>query len=466
MSAPANAVKNVIKAANVAANAAANAVTPAKTPFKMSGKGIFIVGIIVLLILTGLILFYVFSWASKDTLVSDGTVAATLAKQRASLEAITMSAPNSFYNAMNQPSSPVYLAEDEQYLINLCPLTASISGYIGPLADGVFDINAYLQKAFAAGIRSFVLPISTYYDDNKMAPNWPLSGSPAIVYRDANGTIQSLNGLTVAAFCEALMLKKATNPAQANEPILLYLHGIDGHIPDPKQDELKYVNFTSSIAQGLASLDPKNGKTYRLTTAEGVGSVVGGANQSTILTNIPLTKLQNKILIFTNFDVSVGMKNAYSKIHPRLSDYTNFVYSPLSSAKKAGNAYSIHMSDITADYTAEYNATWLATLQDPLDAVPSATDVNNAIGICVQCIPLPLISTGMPPSLAAIYSQWGGYAFRVREGSPRTEGFQVAAPSRGNTRFKKPKPIVPMKPSAKLNARVDPGMEPGQIPVR
>jgi hypothetical protein len=440
------------------------------------------VGIVIMIVIGIVAMYYSFTYAAKDPRVASGPVGIALRARVKELSEITMIGTNSFYNAIGQQTSPVYMERKERFLVNIVPLTASIGGYLGPLLNGVFDVNTYLQRAFNAGIRSFVLPISHYYDDNKMAPNWPLSGSPAIAYRGTDGKILSLNGISVKTFCSALVQYKSVNWSQANEPILLYLHGVDGYIPDSSTNELAYVNFMNQIAVGLAPLDP-----FRLTTLQSVpGSLVGAENQTKLLTQAPLSEFQNKILIFTNFDITRGLKKAYNKIRPTLSEYTNFRYGTGSAAISV----SVHLSDVKPSFTDDHRTHWVMTLLDSVDTVPTPTNVNNAVNIGVQCIPMPFISSDSlsvdsknPGSankdLTTIYKQWGGYAFRVRNGGGvsnftdyTSEGFDVPAPtSAKTTRFVAPDPIVPMTPSTNLNATIatppgQPPLQPGQIPVR
>jgi len=456
----------------------------AQAPAPMLSRAVaMIIGVILFILFCIVIFSLIMKKAASDTRVSDSLVNSALTSRRETINNASIGGVNSLYGSMNQSNSPVYMTADEQRLVNLCPLTASVGGYLGPLQDGVFDAPAYLDKAFNAGIRSFVLPISVYYDDNKTSTNWPLSGTPAIVYRNINGTILSLNGMNLKTFCEALVQKKSVNAAQAEEPIILYLHGVTGNIPDLANDEENYVKFTSKIAEGLSPLE-----TFRLRTVQGVGSVVGGAAQNKLLTQVMLTDLKNTILVFTNFNINAGMKLAYAKINPKLSEYVNFVYTPLTSTETSTMlCRSIHISDVKATFTDTYRTSWLMTLEDHLGTIQTPKNVDNAINITVQCIPMPFLSGYAAlgtdkkkaalkdlSDLTAVYKQWGGYAFRLRQGSsnPVAEGFStdVEQAPKVNARFSSPPPIVPMKPSATLNARVpqpagEPPLAPGMISV-
>lgn len=408
--------------------------------------------LIIALFLLCLILYFIITYSlratAKDPRVVDANIASTLALRSVALDSVAKSGQNSLYGSLINT-----LEVSEQYLVNLCPLTASLGGYIGPLLSGVFNADYYLRTALRAGIRSFFIPISIYYDDNKNLPNWPKSRSPAIVCRDSNGTILSLNGLTIQSFCESLVKYKATNVTQAEEPILLFLDAVQGHVPDSSKDEKAYVQFTCEIAKSLASLQP-----YRLTTIGGYGSAVGGKRQGEILTQIHLSDLVNKILIFTNFEVDVATKNAYASFEPKLYNYANFVYSSYASTGTTGTlgsaarSFSIHRGDVAGskiDWSGNARISWYSTSLDDLSSLPDASSVNKLTTTGIQCIPLPFISVDSPV-LDDIYKQWGGYAWIVKPESAR---------------YTKPSPIVPQNPSVAMNARVSPELQPGQTKI-
>jgi len=426
------------------------------------------IGLVLVLIFFIVVFSLIVQESATPPRVYDPLVQAAIIRRQKDMN--SLGGINSFYSSMTQTSSPVYLAPNERYLVNLCPLTASVGGYLGPLQDGVFEPSTFIEKALNAGIRSFVLPISVYYDDNKIQPNWPLSGTPTIVYRDAQGTILSLNGLKLLTFCQLLVQKKSVNSAQANEPILLFLNGVKGELPT---QEPAYVKFTSLIAEALKPID-----NYRMGTAQGLGSVTGGNNQDKILTQIPLTELANKIIVFTNFNITAGLKKAYNNIRPTLADYTNFVYSPLTSTETSTRlCKSVHIADVKPSFTTDYRTSWISTLEDHVGVIHKPEDVNRAIVTGVQCVPLPFLSAHVPvlidpktkqpgadaSDLMKIYKQWGGFAFRVRQGDS-ADSFVNETPK--NARYSSPEPVVPMKPATTLNARVDDDAAPGMLVVK
>jgi len=347
------------------------------------------------------------------------------------------------------------LEEGERYLVNLCPLTASLGGYIGSAEPGAFYSEIYIQHALRAGIRSFVLPISTYLDDNKYPPNWPLSGDPAIVCRDSNGKIISLNGLSVKKFCSDLMTYMSENSMQANEPIILYIQETEEYIPDKIGQEEKYVKFMSKIARELDVIPVER----RLTTLGGYGSGVGSANESVILTQIPLSNLKGKFIIMTNFDTKPALKPVYKNITPSLDNYVNFTVKPVVAANAglnvntANSSRSLRLADVKTtkiNWADQARTVWhMTTLDNPL-ATPPADTLEIAVKSGIQMIPVPFFMTNKVDELKPIWDTWKGYAWRLKVPSAR---------------YLKPAPVVPQPAKAQMNARVDSSLQPGQVAV-
>ena len=345
------------------------------------------------------------------------------------------------------------LEEGERYLVNLCPLTASLGGYIGSAEPGAFYSEIYIQHALRAGIRSFVLPISTYLDDNKFPPNWPLSGDPAIVCRDLKGKIISLNGLSIKKFCSDLMTYMTENAAQANEPIILYIHETEEYVPDKIAQEEKYVKFMSKIARELDVIPVEK----RLTVLGGYGSGVGSANESVILTQIPLSDLKGKFIIMTNFDTKPGLKPLYKKITPVLDNYINFTVKPVVAANAglnvntANSTRSLRLADVKTtkiNWSDQARTVWhMTTLDNPL-ATPPADTTDLAVKSGIQMIPVPFFMTNKVEEVKPIWDAWKGYAWRLK----------VPA-----ARYLKPAPVVPQPAKAQMNARVDSSLQPGQV---
>ena len=302
------------------------------------------------------------------------------------------------------------LEEGERYLVNLCPLTASLGGYIGSAEPGAFYSEIYIQHALRAGIRSFVLPISTYLDDNKYPPNWP---------------------------------------------IILYIHETEEYVPDKIGQEEKYVKFMSKIARELDVIPVER----RLTTLGGYGSGVGSANESVILTQIPLSNLKGKFIIMTNFDTKPALKTAYKNITPSLDNYVNFTVYPVVAANAglnvntANSSRSLRLADVKTtkiNWSDQARTVWhMTTLDNPL-ATPPADTTDLAVKSGIQMIPVPFFMTNKVEEVKPIWDAWKGYAWRLK----------VPA-----ARYLKPAPVVPQPAKAQMNARVDSSLQPGQVAI-
>jgi len=433
-------------------------------PSPVIGK---VLGTVVALLLLCLVIYYttatVIQYSSLDPRTADTNVKVAMKSRVEELDLIDTSGVNlvrydgqkSLYNDLLKT-----ININQQYLVNLCPLTAAIGGYMGPLRDGVFNGTYYVKRALRAGIRSFVLPISTYLDDNKMPPNWPKSRKPAIVCRNDDGVIMSLNGFSVGQFCTALIQYKSVNIAQKDEPILIYLDGVPGHIPNMTSAEKDYVQFMSDIASELEPLEP-----YRLTTLKNYGSAVGGKIQDKILTQVMLEDFKNKILIFTNFNVDVETKGAYAAVTPKLYNYVNFIYKPISAATISTEVPSgsrcIRILDVSGsqvDWTSQARTSWHVTLLDSIIKIPDAKMVDFVTKTGIHGVPIPFLFydtrakqskavQAQLDNISEMYKQWNGYAWRMKPEAAR---------------YTKPAEVTPLTPSARLNARVDNSLQPGQ----
>lgn len=347
------------------------------------------------------------------------------------------------------------LEPGERFLVNLCPLTASLGGYIGTEDPGIFTSDFYVQSALRAGVRSFVLPISVYIDDNKFPPKWPLSGMPAIVCRNANGKILSANGLSVKEFCNHVMTFMNENPDQADEPILLYIQETTGYVPNPVSQEKKYVTLMSNIAKEIQVIPEDR----RLVVLGGYGSAIRSENEAAILTQIPLTELKSKFIIFTNFDTKIALKTPYANITPKLMDYVNFTVKPVIAQNAGLNVSSgsacrsLKLTDVSGskvNWSDQARIVWHMTTQDDALIMQGDDAINYATRAGIQMIPIPIFMTKDIETVKNVWKKWGGYAWRLKE---------------KDTRYMKPAPIVPQAPSAKMNARVSPNMQPGIVAV-
>jgi len=353
------------------------------------------------------------------------------------------------------------LAPNQQYLVNFSPLTGYLAGYIGPVNGGTFDPNAYLTAAFNAGIRSFVLPISTYIDNNKTPDSgWPYAGEPAVVCRDASGTIISSNGMSISDFVNAILQTRGVNSYYAAEPIFLFLEEVPGYVPDHVKQEQLYVKFMSKIAAQLSALD-RGARIIQLDGFGQLGSLVGGEREKELLTLIPVQNFFNRVVIFTNFKTRLATKSAYAGMPKSLHEYANFIYK--SNTNTDGNisanqsSKSISIDDISGSQISWVNATqssiYIAEPSAPL-SIPDSALVNNALRQGVQIIPLPFFFHD-PAQTKALFDLWKGSSARVKPVSDPNANL-----------FTRPDPVVPAQPSQVMNARVSPDAQPGQVVIR
>jgi len=407
-----------------------------------------VIGVLFIILLAYLI-YSVTQKAVTPPDASPATVAMVVATQVSSQQTQTpqLVAANSLYNSLLS-SVPA----NQQYLANIQPLTAYLPGYLGPLQSGVFVPETYFLKALQAGIRAFFIPIGLYTDDNKQPPNFPLSGTPAMVARDNNGTIQSLNGMSLDTILGNIVTYRSSeNSSQLQEPIILYIHADSAHLPDPVKQEAAYVMCMQKIATSLKAIHM-----YRLTNLGPYGSAVGGHNEAAILTQTTLQDLQSKILIFTNFNTKVQLKDAYQHMEPVLDEYVNFIYKPLSSSNSGSIAATgsriVNLADISGsqvNWADQARSVWYLATQSDMSSPPSPSLVSAALTSGIHSIPLPFFMTPNA-TMKPIWDIWQGYAWKIKPESAR---------------YTKPDPVVPATPSAAMNARVSSDLQPGQTSV-
>jgi hypothetical protein len=404
---------------------------------------------IVLILALAYAIYYAAQQSRTPPIASPQVIAAKQAEQMARVEAdAKLVGANSLYNSLLTT-----VPRNQHYLANLQPLTAYLPGYLGPPNAGVFVPDTYCLKALQAGIRAFFIPISVYVDDNKQPPAFPSSGTPAIVARDTNGTVQSLNGLSLDTFlANILVFRSSENSAQLAEPILLYLHADTAHLPDPVKQETAYVLIMQKLATSLRAIDR-----YRLTNLGPYGSATGGQNEAAILTQTHISDLQSKILIFTNFNTKLQLKKAYADMTPMLHEYANFIYQPITAAN-SGTVASVgsrilSLADVSGsqvNWTDQARSVWHIATQADMTVPPSAATVSAALMSGIQSTPLPFFM--LPAAtMKPLWELWQGYAWAIKP-----EG----------ARYTKPDPIVPATPSAAMNARVSNDLQPGQTLVQ
>jgi len=350
------------------------------------------------------------------------------------------------------------IPRNQQYLVNFSPITGYLAGYIGPEKGGVFNPTMYLTTAFKAGIRSFVLPISTYNDNNKTPESgWPYSGNPAVVCRDESGTIISTNGMSVRQFVEAILQNRGVHSYYEQEPIYLFLEEVTNYVPDKVKDENNYVSFMNKIAADLSALDSTNLRILRFDDFGELGSLIGGERERELLTMIPVEHFYNKIIISTNFNTRLVHKSAY-KNHPKtLHEYVNFIYKPMSDTNTTNNASkNISMNDIRGsqiNWLAASQATlYIAENPSPL-SIPDASSVSRALSQGIQIIPIPFLFNKLTDT-KEVFALWKATSALVKPVGNAQDNL-----------FTKPEPIVPSQPNEKMNARVSPQHQPGQLVI-
>lgn len=421
--------------------------SPKLDPHVLKVFGMILLALLIL-VAVGYVSYYTIRESRKEPPMTADNVALTQGKRMEEIKKEELDGSKSLYKDLIKELGP-----NEQYLVNLCPLTASLGGYIGGLekgGPGVFYSDFYIQNALRAGIRSFVLPISVYVDDNKTPPNWPYSGDPAIVARDNSGKIISLNATSVKQVCSDIIRFNSLNPRQSDEPILLFIMEEKGYLPDSVKEENKYARILSTLGDELNVIP----ESMRLTNLGSYGSGVGSENESTILTQITLNQLKSKIIIFTDFQTKIGLKPVYSNNNPTLHNFVNFTIKPII-AQNAGlnvgsGARSLKLSEISGssvDWKDQTRTVFHIASENYNLTIPDTNLVDGAVKAGVQVTPIPFFTDTLA-SLKPIWEQWKGYAWRVKE-----------------DRYVKPPEVVPAKPSAKMNARVSEDKQPGQIVV-
>jgi hypothetical protein len=245
------------------------------------------------------------------------------------------------------------------------------------------------------------------------------------------------------------------NPDQANEPILLYIHETPGYVPNSITEEKKYVSLMSNIAKELDVIP----KERRLLVVGGYGSAVRSENEAAILTQIPLTELKSKFIIFTNFESKIALKTAYNDVTPKLMDYVNFTVKPVIAQNiglsvSAGSACrSLRLSDVSGskvNWSDQARTVWHMTTQDDPLVMPSADSIAYGTKVGIQMIPVPIFMTKEVDVLKKVWATWNSYAWRLKE---------------KDARYLKPQQVEPQAPSAKMNARVAPNLQPGMVAV-
>lgn len=328
-------------------------------------------------------------------------------------------------------------AERQNYLINLCPLTVRLPGYLGPLRGGIFDEKEGVRIAVAAGARGFFIPLSYYVDGTKQPPLYPESQKPAIVARAATGEFISKN----AAFLEAVLKEIILAKGSVNEPFLVFLHA-DDTVPNSRTKEVAYSAYCSAVAEACMQLQPHLPKQVGQ-----LGYTQKGRGNQTLMLQAPIQMLSQNIVLCTNLDVSMEDDPKYKGT--KLSDFVNILYSTEDTSVEGAKLVSLD-SVMAAGDTFRKSARIQFTIGLPAnEQVPTATQVQQALAEGIQCVPLDLLANA--EALKDVWTLWQGAGWI---GKPEA------------LRYTKPQEIVPQKPSAVLNAKVDGAQFAGQLVVR
>lgn len=333
------------------------------------------------------------------------------------------------------------LAPAEQYLVNLRPLTVRLPGYIGPpTPEGSFFEDEGVRLAYAAGARAFFIPITTYVDVNKQPPLFPASGDPACIARSTAGSFLCQNGGFLKATVDAIVKYRDSLATTAGDPLLLILHQ-DTYVPDRKTNEGFYVGFVRKVAEAMQAITP-----YRVGQVGEYGETQKGLGHNSILKQIPLSALQRKIIVCTNIDTTIEGLPSYGANSVKLSDYVNIYYKTTADTTP-GTKYIPLSSLVGAVDTVKETARIQLMIADTLPSVlPAPEDLESARDAGIQCVPLDLLSQS--DAALPLWKQWGGRGWIVKEKA---------------LRFQQPPKVVPQKPSAKLNARVEGTQYAGQL---
>jgi hypothetical protein len=196
--------------------------------------------------------------------------------------------------AVNQEA----ITEEENCLINLQPLTVIQPGFLGPVKNGVYNEREGVTAALRMGARCLVIPID-FFDKDTMAKPFPDANTPCMLFRDAAGTIRSLNAGDLGKVFQTIAdVAWSDLVFQKNDPLILVLYFVN----TPPEGTKEYLNFLSKVAVSLSPLTP-----YLLTqTPEGVYNRQGKQDE---LLFVNTNQLEKKLLIFCNVDTS-GFRTA------------------------------------------------------------------------------------------------------------------------------------------------------------
>jgi hypothetical protein len=395
------------------------------------------------LAILGIIVFVIVYYTRKLTPEPEVSLAELRAEEVAQLDKLK----NLYVNTQGKRSDPKTtsltraivpsMAERQNYLVNLCPLTVRLPGYLGPLRGGIFDEKEAIRIAVAAGARGFFIPLSYYVDGNKKPPLYPESQKPAVVARANTGEFISKNG----GFLHTILQEIVAAKSNVNEPFLVFLHG-DSTLPNSRLQEQVYSAYISAVADACKQLQP-----YLPKQVGQLGYTQKGRGNQSLMLQIPVQLLTTNIIVFTNLDFSMEDDPKYKRT--KLGDFINIRYTNTEESADIGKVVSLDTVKSAGD-TFRKSARIQYTIALPAnEQAPSAVDVQQVFAEGIQCVPLDLLASA--DEVKEAWNLWRGAGWIAKQES---------------LRYTKPEEIVPQKPSAVLNARVDGAQFAGQLVVK
>ena len=181
-------------------------------------------------------------------------------------------------------------------LANIQPVCVKQAGYTGPAEErGTFKVDVSMMNAIRSGVRMFTLQID--YLETSMPAGFDVPNFPTLIYRDNGGELISTNGASISDIANKLSTYAFNRDFNSHtQPIILYLHFV--RTPDPMMDPTKYQTFMTNVA---TALKPIQGMV--LTKADNTDYTKQQAENTLMFT--PLSRFENKILLFTNANTSL-----------------------------------------------------------------------------------------------------------------------------------------------------------------
>lgn len=332
---------------------------------------------------------------------------------------------------------------NQKALVNFAPFTVYNPGYLGPTDNGVYKETEGVTVALKAGARCFVLPIDYHENSGLAKPAFPSAGEPCLLYRDAGGTIRSLNAGSIQKVSQTLANLAFNDIIPSNrDPLIVILY----FVKTPQQNTREYLRYCSSVAKQLNPL---------------ISSLLGQAPEGVYnrqarqdeLLYTPLETLERKTILMCNIDTSlfrnptsVGLQSFAQTedldfmVHLRLFGQTEVAVGATEKASQnqfprgyleSFSYYTNIPEPKKSDTITTNQIRWITTI--PTQPV-TLDSVKGALALGVQAISLPLYT--FTPEDTTVLTLW-------------KSGWKAKA---SPIRFTRPDPIQPKAPSPALNA--------------